>query len=136
MSTRSADTILVIEPDEALRSALRAALSAEGFAVYSTADAEAGFAVLLSLSACACIVLNAEQTGLSAVDFIDRSRSYVRFHRIPLVVVGEAPAGLGLGAHVATSRSEDTAQVVREVAHLVRRSVHPAFTRDAMQDAE
>ncbi len=132
MPTRSPPTLLLIEPDERQRNALRAALRDAGFDVYSTADAESGFSMLLSLKQCACIVMNGEQTGLSAADFVERSRSYVRFHRIPLVVLGEPARASGPGVHATLPRPYQP----RDVVHVITRCVQPAPARDVMRDAE
>ncbi len=88
--------VLVVEFDPVARAALQDVLVHAGHRVVAVADGEAAFTVLLELPACACIVVDAEVAGLSARALLDRARSYLRFHRIPVVLLGDLDGETGL----------------------------------------
>lgn len=111
--------VLHVVADPLRRAGQRAALAEAGFDVLSVADGEEAFSALLDLHACGCIVLDAAITGLSAPLFLERARSYLRFHGIPVVLLGDVTER-AVVARVRLPTSATPAEIVAAVVGVVR----------------
>jgi DNA-binding response OmpR family regulator len=119
MTPTQSPTVIVVEPDHRVRPDLHEALRAQGWTTHLATDGEAAFTLLLRLPACACLVVDAEISPLTARGLLERARMYARFHRVPVVLLGGAPGDESL----AVTRRVDAQAAPHTVVEAVRASL-------------
>jgi len=111
-------TVLVIDDDEGIRTALAEILEMSGYSVAVAADGQEGVELLEVGLEPSAIVLDLMMPRMDGWTFLERLRADPRFHDTP-VVVASAAAGEGPpGADVCLRKPFDVRQLDREVARL------------------
>jgi CheY-like chemotaxis protein len=107
-------TILVVDDDEDIRSALRAVLEGDGYEVVEAADGTAALAYLVGPDALlpALIVLDLMMPQMSGWEFLSIVKSYVRLAKVPIVVVSAVHPSLA-----ALHRGSVTAALMKPCDH-------------------
>lgn len=132
MSEATEPWVLLVMRRGPHHTACASALTNAGLRVRSADDGEAGFAALLDMGRCACIVLDADITGLTAGAFLERARSYLRFHGIPCVLVGEV-TDQKLLARARLPRDASAAMIALAVNDTVRTRSIPPRSREVAE---
>lgn len=117
---RHRPAILLVEKDEALRSALAFALEMEGFSVTGYADVETALAA--SRAGFSCLVIDHTQPGMSWREFLDLMRA--RGEAAPAVLIASHPSrATSLEAREASVEIVQKPLIGTELSDAVHRAV-------------
>ena len=111
-------TVLVIDDDEAIRSALAEILELSGYHVAVAADGVEGVELLEYGLEPSAIVLDLMMPRMDGWTFLERLRSHPKYQDLPVVVTSAAAGAEPRGADVYLAKPFDVSQLDREVARL------------------
>jgi two-component system chemotaxis response regulator CheY len=110
--------VLVIDDDEAIRSALAEMLELSGYAVAVAADGQEGVELLDYGLEPRAIVLDLMMPRMDGWTFLDRLRHHPRCHDVPVVVTSAVAAESPPGADACLQKPFDMVQLDQAVAQL------------------
>jgi len=111
-------TVLVIDDDEAIRSALAELLELSGYVVAVAADGQEGVELLSIGLAPQAIVLDLMMPRMDGWTFLAQLRADPRFQDLPVVVTSAFSCERPPGADACLQKPFEVAQLDREVARL------------------
>jgi CheY-like chemotaxis protein len=111
-------TVLVIDDDEAIRSALAEILELYGYDVAVAADGQEGVELLAIGLAPQAIVLDLMMPRMDGWTFLAQLRADPRFQDLPVVVTSAFPCERPPGADACLQKPFEVSQLDREVARL------------------
>jgi two-component system chemotaxis response regulator CheY len=111
-------TILVIDDDEGIRTALAEILELSGYAVAVAADGQEGVELLEYGLEPRAIVLDLMMPRMDGWTFLDRLRHHPRYGDVPVVVTSAVVAERPPGADACLQKPFDVSQLDRAVARL------------------
>jgi CheY-like chemotaxis protein len=111
-------TVLVIDDDEAIRSALAEVLRLSGYEVAVAADGQEGIELLAVGLAPQAIVLDLMMPRMDGWTFLLELRADARFRELPVVVTSAVSSEPPPGADACLTKPFDATQLDREVARL------------------
>lgn len=119
---RASPTVVVALPDHQEASRVAEALRRIGLQVAVASDGEGAFAAMLACASCRCLVVDAALSSITTRELIERARSYLRFNRVPVILVADDDAPAGFSTKARFKRPLDVHDLVGAVVRYARAS--------------
>ena len=112
-------TVLVVDYDMWERTYTADTLAGEGYAVLGASNGASGLR-LAEQHACDAIVLDLALPEVTGLEFIQRLKSMDRTRTIPVIVLGETPAGQRVAAAGCVPKPLEPVRMISELARCLQ----------------